>query len=286
VISAGYGGDSLYSSSAANLSLSVAKATPTITLVSNPAPVEDGAPAVLTASVQFQASVPTGSVEFFDGTTSLGFAPLNSAGVATLNISALGSGTHALRARYSGDSNFNAVTSANSGTGAGSFTLKASAGSANGTSETITLTITPVNGFNQTVALSCSSLPANASCGFSPSSVTLNGTSPATASMTITTQASCSSTGGSASFSSLLLPCVFFFGLFSRRKRLRALLFTACVFLVGSGCAGQKVTCFAAAGNYTLAVTGTSGVGSTAVTATTTVTFTVGSNGVIGSAAN
>jgi Bacterial Ig-like domain (group 3)/NHL repeat len=287
VISAGYGGDALYSSSAANLSLSVAKATPAITLVTNPAPVEDGGPAVLTASVQFQASVPTGSVEFFDGTTSLGTAPLNSAGVATLNISALGSGTHALHARYRGDSNFNAVSSANSGTGEGSFTLKASTGSVSGTSETITLTITPVNGFNQNVALSCSSLPANASCGFSPSTVTLNGTSPATASMTITTQASCSSTGGSASFSgAILLPCVFFFGLFSRRKRLRALLFAACVFLVGSGCAGQKVTCFAAAGNYTLAVTGTSNVGSTAVTQTTTVTFTVGSNGVISSSAD
>lgn len=101
------------------------------------------------------------------------------------------------------------------------------------------------------------------------------------------TAGACSSTGGLASFSgAILLPCVLFFGLFSRRKRLRALLLAACVFLVGSGCAGQKVTCFAAAGNYTLAVTGASGAGSTVVTATTTVTFTVGSKGVISGAAN
>jgi hypothetical protein len=285
--SAAYGGDSLYSLSNANLNLSVAKATPTISLISAPSPVDDGSPAVLTASVQFSASVPTGSVEFLDGTTVLGTARLDSSGVATLSIPALGSGTHALDARYTGDSNFNAVTSANVGQGGGSFTLKASAASASGTSETVTLTIAPVNGFNQTVALSCSSLPANASCGFSPSSVTLNGTSPATASMTISTQASCSNTGGSASFSgSMLLPCLFFFGIFSRRKRLRALLFAACVFLAGSGCAGQKVTCFTAEGNYTISVTGTSKVGSTTVTQVTTIAITVGGNGVISTTAS
>jgi hypothetical protein len=284
--SAAYGGDSLYSFSNANLTLSVEKATPTISLVSAPSPVMDGSPAVLTASVQFSASMPTGSVVFLDGTTVLGTAPLDASGVAMLSISALVPGAHTLHARYTGDSNLNAVTSANIGQGGGSFTLKASAASANGTSETVTLTIAPVNGFNQTVGLSCSSLPANASCGFSPSSVTLNGASPSTASMTISTQASCSNIGGSASFSgSMILPCLFFFGIFSRRKRLRAFLFAACVFLVGSGCAGQKVTCFTAAGNYTISVTGTSKVGSTTIAQTTTIAITVGSNGAISATA-
>jgi sugar lactone lactonase YvrE len=286
-ISASYGGDSLYSTSAANLNLSIAKATPTITLVSAPSPVVDGSPVVLTTSVQSPASVPTGPVEFLDGATILGTAPLDSKGVATLNISALGPGAHTIDARYIGDSNFKAVTSANLGQGGGTFTLKSSASNANGTSETLTLTVTPVNGFNQTVALSCSSLPTNASCGFSPASVTLNGTNPATASLTITTQGSCSNTGGSATFSNgLLLPIIFFFGICSRRKRLRALLFAACVFLVGSGCAGQKVTCFTPAGSYTITVTGTSKVGTTTLTQTTTIAFTVGANGAIGGAAS
>jgi hypothetical protein len=285
-ISAAYGGDSSYSSSAADLIVAVAKATPTISLISVPAPIPDGTPAVLTASVQSAASVPTGSVVFLDGTTVLGTAPLDSTGIATLKISALAPGSHSVNARYVGDSNFNTVTSANLGQSTGSFTLKPSAGSANGTSETVTLTVTPVNGFNQSVALSCSLLPANAACGFSPSSLTLNGLNPATTSLTITTQTSCSNTGGSATFSgSLLLPCVFFFGIFSRRKRLRALLFAACVFLVGSGCAGQKVTCFSPEENYTISITGTSKVGSTTITQTTTVSFTVGTNGVISSAA-
>jgi hypothetical protein len=285
-IAASYGGDSLYSSSAANLSLSVAKATPTISLVSKPEPVVDGEPAVLTASVQSPASVPTGSVVFLDGTTVLGTVPLDAAGVATLDVSAFSAGSHTLDAHYSGDSNFKPATSADLGQGGGSFTLKGSSASANGTSETVTLTITPVNGFNQAVALTCSSLPANSTCGFSPSSVTLNGTSPATASLTITTQASCSNTGGSATFGNgLLLPTIFFFGICSRKKRLRAFLFSACVFLIGSGCAGQKVTCFAPSGSYTITVTGTSKVGSTIVTETTTLSFTVGDNGVISTSA-
>jgi hypothetical protein len=286
-ISAAYGGDSLYSSSAANLSLGVAKATPTISLVSKPEPVVDGEPAVLTVSVQFSASVPTGSVVFLDGTTVLGTAPLDSSGLATLNVSALSAGSHRLDARYEGDSNFKSVTSADLGQGGGSFTLKGSGASANGTSETVTLTIAPVNGFNQAVALSCSSLPANSTCGFTPSSVTLDGTNPATASLTLTTQASCSNTGGSATFGNgLLLPIIFFFGICSRRKRLRAFFFAACVLLIGSGCAGQKVTCFAPSGSYTITVIGTSKVGSTTVTQTTTIAITVGGNGVISSAAS
>jgi hypothetical protein len=81
----------------------------------------------------------------------------------------------------------------------------------------------------------------------------------------------------------LLLPLVFFFGICARRKRLRALLFAGCVFLIGSGRAGQKVTCFAPSGSYTITVTGTSNVGATTVTKTTTIAITVGANGVIGS---
>jgi hypothetical protein len=50
--------------------------------------------------------VPTGTVTFLDGSTSLGTAALN-AGVATLTTSALSAGTHQIVAAYSGDTNFN-----------------------------------------------------------------------------------------------------------------------------------------------------------------------------------
>jgi hypothetical protein len=50
-----------------------------------------------------------------------------------------------------------------------------------------TITLTPLGGFNQTVALSCGGLPANTTCSVSPASVTLNGTSASTAQLTVTT---------------------------------------------------------------------------------------------------
>jgi hypothetical protein len=50
--------------------------------------------------------VPTGTINFLDGNTSLGTAPLN-AGVAMLTTSALSQGVHHIVAAYSGDTNFN-----------------------------------------------------------------------------------------------------------------------------------------------------------------------------------
>jgi hypothetical protein len=53
--------------------------------------------------------VPTGSINFLDGNTSLGTAPPNS-GVAMLTTSSLSQGTHNIVASYSGDTNFNPNT--------------------------------------------------------------------------------------------------------------------------------------------------------------------------------
>ncbi len=63
---------------------------------------------VLTATLDAPA---TGSVQFFDGTASLGIAPA-SGGVATLPVGGLAVGTHDLTAVYSGDACFTPVTSA------------------------------------------------------------------------------------------------------------------------------------------------------------------------------
>jgi len=59
-----------------------------------------------------------------------------------------------------------------------------------GSSATYTVTVTPSNGFNKAVLLSCpAGLPAAATCVFSPSAVSLNGTANATSTLTITTTA-------------------------------------------------------------------------------------------------
>jgi hypothetical protein len=53
----------------------------------------------------------TGTVQFFDGSISLGTSLLT-AGQATLAISSLSAGQHPITAKYLGDANYNSSTSA------------------------------------------------------------------------------------------------------------------------------------------------------------------------------
>jgi hypothetical protein len=57
------------------------------------------------------ASVPSGTVTFFDGATSLATIPLDGSGKATLTTTGLAVGSHAITATYSGDANFLGVRS-------------------------------------------------------------------------------------------------------------------------------------------------------------------------------
>ncbi len=58
-----------------------------------------------------------------------------------------------------------------------------------GQSGTSTITVTPKQGFNQTVTLTCTGAPKNSTCTISPGSVTLDGTNAQTATLTISTTA-------------------------------------------------------------------------------------------------
>ena len=70
-----------------------------------PADPVHGELATLTAAVTSLGGQPTGTVEFFDGATSLGSATL-SAGSASISTSTLATGTRSLTAVYAGDDNF------------------------------------------------------------------------------------------------------------------------------------------------------------------------------------
>ena len=73
-----------------------------------------GEAVTLTAAVKVTGSgagTPTGSVTFLNGAASLGAAPVNAAGYATLTISSLAVGTHTIKAVYNGDANFAVSTS-------------------------------------------------------------------------------------------------------------------------------------------------------------------------------
>jgi len=79
----------------------------TATSSENPAPA--GQPVTFTATVvpSLISTIPTGSVQFADGTTILATVPLDQNGVASYTTSGLTTGTHTIRTKYSGDPNFN-----------------------------------------------------------------------------------------------------------------------------------------------------------------------------------
>jgi hypothetical protein len=56
------------------------------------------------------AGIPSGDVTFYDGTTTLGSAPLDGAGTAVFSTSSLSVADHMISATYAGDGNFNPTT--------------------------------------------------------------------------------------------------------------------------------------------------------------------------------
>ncbi|HEY7170426.1 MAG TPA: Ig-like domain repeat protein [Vicinamibacterales bacterium] len=88
--------------------LSIVPAATTVTAASSPAPSGLNQPMTFTASVAAAApgaGTPTGSIQFFDGTTLVGTATL-AGGDATLTTAGLTPGSHSIEARYGGDASF------------------------------------------------------------------------------------------------------------------------------------------------------------------------------------
>jgi subtilase family serine protease len=151
---------------------------------------------------------PTGSVTFTDT-----FGPIpggsvynlnggdqvnNGSYTATPNGVVFDTGSHTISASYSGDASFNPSNSTQSL----SFTIQPGffaavpsnksivTISAPGSSGASSVSVTSSTGFSGTISLSCSALPASASCQFSPSSITAAGTLTTTSStITVTTMA-------------------------------------------------------------------------------------------------
>jgi len=81
------------------------------TLTSSPNPSNFGQSVTFTATVTAASGTPTGTVVFYDGSTSLGSATLAN-GSASLSISSLGAGSHPVKAAYQGSDDFAPSTSA------------------------------------------------------------------------------------------------------------------------------------------------------------------------------
>lgn len=89
--------------------LTVSQAGTTTLLSSSQNPSSFGQPVTFTATVA--GSSPTGTVTFLDGVTQIGTATL-SGGTASFTTSSLAVGSHSITAKYSGDTNNSAGTSA------------------------------------------------------------------------------------------------------------------------------------------------------------------------------
>jgi len=109
-----YSGDANFNTSTGALTQTVNKANTTTTVTSSMNPSTFGQSVTFTATVTAVspgAGSPSGTVTFFDGTTTLGTGAL-SAGHATFTTSSLSVGPHSITASYGGDASFNGSTSA------------------------------------------------------------------------------------------------------------------------------------------------------------------------------
>jgi hypothetical protein len=275
----------------------------TTTLTSSTTNVGTGIPFTLTANIA--ALIPNttpigGTVQFFDGATSLGTATVTN-GVATLTTATLtGVGTHSLKAVYSGDANYYTSTSTSAVTVTAvtpSFTISVTPASLTiprGGLGTLSLTGTSVGNYNGFANLSCQGLPANAYCIFGQPAVLFTGTNGTTSAITITVVAGgtvasnrTDSTSSIRVAGLLWIPAIFLAGILGfRRKQLslrgRQLMVVAillCGMMTVSGCNGAdtfNTTSPTGTTNFVVAASG-NGVTSASpnITAVATVALTI-----------
>ena len=182
-----------YSFQFVNGTLTIAKGTVSI-ILGAPATGNLVAPVTLTATMSPSTTiVPTGSISFFDGTASLGSAPIGVGNIASLPVTFTTGGNHSITAVYIGDPDYTGFTTAAKvvdiltagySIAASPSTLTIQAGQ----SALTTITLSSYGAYTGTVSLSCVGLPDWAGCTFAPASLTADGSGTAVSSkMTITT---------------------------------------------------------------------------------------------------
>jgi hypothetical protein len=236
-------------------------------------------------------ATPTGTTTFLSGSVTLGTAPVDSSGVATITV--LLSGTSAtLSSSYSGDASYAASISTPqlvSIGAAANFTLQATPTSFKMVSKEhadLTLTLGSVKDFSDTFKLGCLGLPKAATCTFSADQVKLGAGGVQTVTLTVDTGnpllGGAQSLNRSPTASRLVLACFLPGGLLlgllgMRSKRLRGvggLLLILCLAGISTGLTGCGGVSMGGtpAGTYNFNI---SAVGSTGVSQSVGVTMTV-----------
>ena len=118
--------------------VTIAKATPGMSVGYSPAALTPGDTITLTSTLTpyGAAPTPTGTVTFYDGATGLNSAKLDAGGVATVTGVVPNTATHSITGIYNGDANYNTLTVA-----AGSPTMVASASVTTLTASTYTAAV-------------------------------------------------------------------------------------------------------------------------------------------------
>jgi hypothetical protein len=112
-ITVAYGGDADYlGSTSTGLQQTVQLAAPALTLSGPASAVDAGTTAQFTAVFSTPGITPTGTMSLLDGTRVIGTDTISGSGSFSFATSQLAIGTHTMTARYSGDANNAAVTSA------------------------------------------------------------------------------------------------------------------------------------------------------------------------------
>jgi hypothetical protein len=250
-----------------------------------------------------------GAVVFSDRGRQQAGAALNAEGQAKVVLD-LPAGDHLLSAAYTGDATHQASASLSAGvhamssTGTPDFQISASPVTLTltaGQTGTVTASVTPVNAASLTapmfVTLSCSGLPDQSSCSFTPGSIEIlpGATAAITSTMVVVTQTASTASaaharGNSVAWALLLPGALGLVGLAwgGRRRawlnRLALLALVGLVALLGTTACnprydyehhGPPTNPATPTGTYTVSVIGQSSNGVTAITNSTTIALTV-----------
>ena len=201
---------------------------------------------------------PSGTVTFVSGGITLGSATVGTTGVATLQV-ILQQSPELITATYSGDASY--ATSASQATSISTGTAQQFSINLNPPNGTlvskqrmvVTVTMTSLGSFADTMNLGCLGLPYAATCTFSSDNAQLNANGTVTSQLTIDTGNPLGAGSQQASLHGMtksnilecLLPLGMLLGFGLRRRRklvsLLAVLLVAALTLTATGCAGLQV---------------------------------------------
>jgi hypothetical protein len=172
---AGVSGSFLASSNSGSVYV---RKVPTVALASSANPALASSAVTFTATVSAGSGTPSGSVEFYEGTTLLGSGTLAS-GTATYATSNLTVGTHSVTAGYGGDTQFSALASTAVSQVVSDFSIAVASGGSSsatvtaGAAATYSLTIGPSAGttFPAAATLSATGAPTGSAVTITPSTL-------------------------------------------------------------------------------------------------------------------